>query len=409
MPVEKDVPERKWWWCPKWYWPFAVCSSIRTTHKWCYSFSWVKQTAYGVVIHNEGCENGKLYTWDDFGVGVGDLGTYVPVGEMCFDSSRSGGGRCDSSNTGIQASGLSASDPLATNFDSSITDLESSVVEHGIFEFTEETGGLCQRGLWPWKRTLHNQRITVSVVTRFATIRWYVNGTLLLGVNGTVSFSAFCTYPFPLPSGRNQNQVVNVKYEIITEHNKSTLYLFNDPADGCYPVPIEMVAVDIDNGNEFASDDTSWNFKGETCDFDPQQVDGMKKCLKRFSDLSKDKALSKKPQPGDPIIKIGDEISKYITEDHRDIVNILLDIIQYSWRDDPETFTLAVNQLEIEIGLPGGLARFMKFSPKQSPCPCSETKRSKAAKGVVLLAAGIFAGILLTKVLLRSRDRQGRS
>ncbi len=108
MPVEKDVLEKQWWWCPKWYWPFAVCSGYRTAHKWCYSFSWVKKTAYVLAVYNEGCEGGKLFTWKEFGLGIGTLDTYVPLGEMCFDSPRSGGGVCDGSNTGLMASPLTA-------------------------------------------------------------------------------------------------------------------------------------------------------------------------------------------------------------------------------------------------------------------------------------------------------------
>ncbi len=108
MPIEKDVPERKYWWCPKWYWPFAVCSGIRTTHKWCYNFAWVKRTAYAFVIHNEGCENGKLFTWNEAGLGIGTLDNFVPLGEMCFDSPRSSSGICDASNTGLAASPLTA-------------------------------------------------------------------------------------------------------------------------------------------------------------------------------------------------------------------------------------------------------------------------------------------------------------
>ena len=32
MPYQKDVQELKHWWCPKWYWPFAVCWGLRMQH-----------------------------------------------------------------------------------------------------------------------------------------------------------------------------------------------------------------------------------------------------------------------------------------------------------------------------------------------------------------------------------------
>jgi hypothetical protein len=61
MPYEVDEPTRQTWWCPKWYWPFAICSGIRTVHKWCYNFSWHKTTEYVFATHHEACENGTLY------------------------------------------------------------------------------------------------------------------------------------------------------------------------------------------------------------------------------------------------------------------------------------------------------------------------------------------------------------
>lgn len=106
MPFETDQQERVW--CPgpwPWEW-FDTC--IRTRHKWCYNFSWVKGTAYAVAVYYEGCEAGRLFTWWEFGLGIGDQGTFTPASAMCFDSARSSGGNCDSSNTGLAASGLTA-------------------------------------------------------------------------------------------------------------------------------------------------------------------------------------------------------------------------------------------------------------------------------------------------------------
>lgn len=104
MPVEKDVNEKETYWCPKWYWPFAVCTGTVRKHKWCYNFAWHKQTIYGLVAYHEGCEMGTLFTWYEAGFGLGQF-TEVP-GEMCFDSPRSNSGKCDSSNTGLAAQPL---------------------------------------------------------------------------------------------------------------------------------------------------------------------------------------------------------------------------------------------------------------------------------------------------------------
>lgn len=66
----------------------------------------MKTTAFGVVYYQEGCEAGTLFTWTEFGIGIGDQGTEVPPGPICFDSPRSSSGPCDASNTGLAASSL---------------------------------------------------------------------------------------------------------------------------------------------------------------------------------------------------------------------------------------------------------------------------------------------------------------
>lgn len=65
MPYEQWTDEDRTIWCPKWYWPFAVCTRRRRVQRWCYRFSWVKATGYGVLTHYEACENGQLYIWDE--------------------------------------------------------------------------------------------------------------------------------------------------------------------------------------------------------------------------------------------------------------------------------------------------------------------------------------------------------
>ncbi len=402
MPVEKDVQERKYWWCPKWYWPFAVCSGIRTVHKWCYNFAWIKSTGYLFATYYEACEDGVLHTWlEPFG-GVGSSPAKRIFGEMCFNSSRSRAGRCDPSNTGLEASGLSASDHLASNFAVSITSLESVAFEHGTFEFTPENGGLCRVGAWPWKRTLHSQKIVVSVDTRFATINWYVGGMLLNKASGTIQVYCLCAWPFPLPSGRSHNQVVDISYEVIMEHNKSSIILYNNKFDGCFSVPVEMQA--FDNGKMFTSNYTLVDFKGETCDFDPKQVADMAACLDRVNKLFQEETKSRKPLLGEPAVEVSPEISQHIAPGNKKVADLLISIIKNTSKTHPDKCMLAFNQLEFELTMPGRLFDYVQFSPKtwsvQNCCkPEIVLSTKKIATilviGVVLL--GLYSSLVRRK------------
>ncbi len=407
MPYEKDVQERKTWWCPKWYWPFAVCSGIRTQHKWCYNFAWVKETRYGFIGHLEGCENGRLFTWTRAVVGLGSS-TYAG-GEMCFDSSRgSDEGRCDPSRTGLQASGLSASDPFASDIDYDVLSLRSTVSETGTFDFSGENERLCQKGLWPWRRTLHEQVIIASVATRFVQIQWYIGGTQISGNSGNILLGSLCRWPFPLPNGRSENRSARVRYEVVTEANKSTLKLYNDPADGSYSLSIAMSAVE--NGNEYASSYTSASFQGETCDFAAEQVQELAKCIGRFRDRRNEKAKFRRPTPGEPVIVFSEEIWKFVREENRDIVNSLMEIISSTFRDDPESFKQAIDQLEQQIGL-AGISRFISVGSSESG---HAGKIGGQANGlgrqqpvaVVLIAVGIgLLGLVIGRLTAGSRNR----
>jgi hypothetical protein len=104
---------------------------------------------------------------------------------------------------------------------------------------------------------------------------------------------------------------------------------------------------------EYASSYTFWSFSGETCDFDPEQLREKEQCLLKFYFASKDKAKSRQPRPGEPILIFSEEIWRYIREERREAVNSLLRIIANTFQDDPETFTRAINQLEQEIDLAG--------------------------------------------------------
>jgi hypothetical protein len=398
MPYEKDVQERKYWWCPKWYWPFAICSGIRTQHKWCYNFSWVKETRYGFVGHLEGCEDGKLYTWTEAILGLGS--TTYPAGEMCFNSSRGADeGRCDPSNTGLMASGLSASAPYASAIDWDVTDLESTTAETGEFDFSGEHASLCRQGVWPWRQTLHRQMVEASVATRFASVQWFVGGMPLTGASGTVAMATECRWPFPLPGGRTQYRAVVLDFSVTTEANKSTLQLRNRPADGGFSVPVSMSA--SDGGNIFSTTATVAAFEGETCDFEGEEVSNFFNCLSLFLKKRIQRVKPGLPNPLDPIAVLPHDILRAVPRDRRERVATLLDAIAESSTGQPEGPSAAVMQLERETRIPG-IARFLPVRSGLAPeavasagaCAACGTVRSVALV-VIALAAGALAGAML--------------
>lgn len=359
MPFEKDVDEKESYWCPKWYWPFAVCTRTVRKHKWCYQFAWVTETGYGVFSYLEGCENGKLFSWHEPSFNFFGSHTY-PAGEMCFDSPRSSEGVCDANRTGMLGSGLSGSKLGFSDFEIKTKDLSSSVAETGTFDFTAESGGLCRRGLWPWKRVLREQEIAVSVTLNGVSAQWFVGGMPVTGPAGTLSISASCKWPFPLPKGRHENKVVQVSYTMTTTATKSTLRLLNRPDDGAYNVSIGMKA--ILNGTELNSSYTYARFSGETCDFDPAKFKEMGECLRRFRDATRQKVEFKRPKPGEPVIIVFDEIWNLIREDRKEVVESLLEIMNDTLRNDPQAHTQAMNQLEQETGL-ADLSRMIRIGP----------------------------------------------
>ena len=403
MPMLKEIDVRIW--CPgPWPWEWAD-TCVRKRHRWCYQFDWLQTTGYLALTHYEGCENGRLYTWNEAFGGLGS--SYEANVEKCLEDKMSDSGRCDSSNIGMQTGGLSKSSPLAVNLDIETENTESDVVEVGSFEFTKENGGICQQGVWDWKKTLHKQKITLSIDTRFATIQWLVGGMVLDKNAGIISFSTFCTYPFPLPKGRSQNQIVHVRYEVLTEQHKSTVNLFNDTADGNYSFSIEMVGMDAENKNKFNTQYTSWNFKGETCDFDPAKIQEMAKCLKGFWDASNEKAKSKKPRPIDPQIRFSDEIWRYIPDDQHETATYLLDIIRLAFQDNQEIFTSAVNQMEALIGMPGGIARFIRVSTEPVTTNALSEEIVQTKSKIAIFSTGLIIGVMIASVTLLLKDRQG--
>ncbi|HYG69589.1 MAG TPA: hypothetical protein VD838_18080, partial [Anaeromyxobacteraceae bacterium] len=155
--------------------------------------------------------------------------------------------------------------------------------------------------------------------------------------------------PFPLPKGRVENRVVNVRYEVVTEEDRSTLRVFNDPADGSYVLGFTMSAM-VD-GKEHASSFTSWKFTGETCEFEPAQLAERDRCLRNLRDLGREKAKSRRPRPGEPVFLVSEEVLRFTPEANREAVRAILEIMATSFAHDPETIVRATNQIERETGL----------------------------------------------------------
>ncbi|MCP9000370.1 hypothetical protein NFC73_11615 [Pseudarthrobacter sp. RMG13] len=94
MPQQVVVTET--YWCPgAWPWEWFDTCTRRVT-KWCYDFSWVEETGYGLASHLKGCENGILYSWWAFSFNIWGSTQYGP-GRMCFTSQLSSSGRCAAS------------------------------------------------------------------------------------------------------------------------------------------------------------------------------------------------------------------------------------------------------------------------------------------------------------------------
>jgi hypothetical protein len=98
MPYERHVERKVYYWCPKWYWPFAVCSKTRRVHEWCYQFRWYKETGFVFVKHCEGCEGEMRYSW--WKPCLFCLGSNywqdptLAFFEMCFTTPRGSAGTC---------------------------------------------------------------------------------------------------------------------------------------------------------------------------------------------------------------------------------------------------------------------------------------------------------------------------
>ena len=267
------------------------------------------------------------------------------------------------------------------------------------------------------ERTLHEEVLIASVATRFVNIQWYVGGIPILNNAGNISLSALCRWPFPLPRGRDENRIVHVKYEIATETNKSTLKVFNDPLDGSYSISIAMRA--LEDGREYASSYVSGDFHGETCDFGEEQLRELVGCLaEKYSGLRREKPRWEKPTPepkwekptpGEPVIVFSEEIWRFVPEEKREAVNYLLEILTGTFRDDPETFTQAIDQLEQQIGL-AGVSRFISIGSMERGHAENFAgqvddlgRKQPVATALIVLGIGFLVGRLTAAIGRRRR------
>lgn len=400
MPYEKDVPERKWWLCPKWYWPFAVCSGIRTQHKWCYNFSWTTRADYLFVAHFEGCENGKLYTWTKPTFGISGTTYTVPVGETCFDSSLGHDeGVCDPSNTGMMASQLERAAPSASSIIVDTTTLTSKEADSGTFNFDGEYETQCRKGAWPWTLTMHQEMISAVVTVQHMEVSWTVAGIPINDAGGVLTIAVLCAWPMPLPEGKSQNKAVQVRYLVERDATKSKLKLFNDPKDGTYSFSIAARATA--SSGEVETSFTSEAFHGQTCDFNPQQIEDLIKCWTSQIVVHHKPVEFVKPVPDDYVVKFREEFWRLLPRSRRPMVESIAGVMNYGVSVAPTVFADAMTFLEQQTGVPSA-SRLMSIQ-----AGAVEKGECGACRRVSALAKPIALGLLaIAIVYLARRGRQ---
>jgi hypothetical protein len=328
---------------------------------WCYNFDYYKTYTYFAATKVVACEGRTEYSWWEGDIGFGSDTIYNI--RKCYDTERSRSGSCQV-NIGVNRSAFTPnSEPFVSRIESHVDELRADVGEEGSIDFTSESV-FCKTGRWPYKRVFHEQVITASVAVNAVKVQWYVNATPIIDNSGMLLISAFCKSPFPLPNGRSSNKVTTVKYEIVTGQRESTLKLFNDPLDGSYSLSIGMVATG------YASQYTSAMFHGETCDFEQEQLEGYARCLRQklIDKIANRIPISVANVHGPRIvIPWPQEIWRFVPEGRLEAIDYLRELAIYSFRDDPETFIKAINQIEVETGL-AGVMRFIKTTPAKSCC-----------------------------------------
>jgi hypothetical protein len=88
MPVQETVSS--WGWCK---WNHIPYPCKKTSVKWCYQFSTLKETGYGVFSTLEGCEGGVRYCWKAFSLFIFGSTTYYNI-KKCFKNQRDSCGKC---------------------------------------------------------------------------------------------------------------------------------------------------------------------------------------------------------------------------------------------------------------------------------------------------------------------------
>lgn len=340
------------YWCPGW-WPWEwgrICADV--VAGWCYRFSFYKEYRQGVAVTIVACEQGTLYSWTEFGIGFGE-DTYYNV-TRCYREERPKTGECESFFVGTSRSRfIPSNEPFVSTLVESRENLRSDVGEVGTFTFTPEHNLVCKIGQWPYRRVFHQQMITASIAINALDIQWRIGGIPLAAATGTLSMSVLCKLPFPLPHGRTMNRAAQVKYEVVTRDNTSTLMAYNDPADGCYSFPIGLVA--SQNAREYSNQEFDAAFEGETCDFDRQQLEQFAGCVRREL-VKKLKDRYEVPslimtRPPRPNFTVPDELWLFVPTEKRELVEALYGLAVVAISDDPVLSAQTINALEYETGV----------------------------------------------------------
>ena len=63
------------------------------TRQWCYDFTWLTETGWGVFSYLVGCENGVRYQWYEFSFGILGSRTYNHI-RKCYSQPKQSSGGC---------------------------------------------------------------------------------------------------------------------------------------------------------------------------------------------------------------------------------------------------------------------------------------------------------------------------
>lgn len=98
MAEQREIEERYWTWCSKWYVPYP-CRKTRVVTKWCYDFAFIVVSDRGIYTNYWGCEFNNRYEWRAwhwFPVGFGDSTLYFVT--KCFNNALDIKGICSAAS-----------------------------------------------------------------------------------------------------------------------------------------------------------------------------------------------------------------------------------------------------------------------------------------------------------------------